>query len=156
MFPFEVGEKAHVQFDAPEMGFYALEFNVKAQTVVFKSSNVPIALEIAKRPQSMYRDRGEFYFAVPEGRRFSFFVGGERLEKVHAKVFSPSGKKVFDEPEIGGWYRVQPSSSAVETGLWRVEVSEPPSGACFEDYFVDLIGIPGLLFFSPEKYWCSL
>lgn len=154
-FPFGVGENAHVLFDAPEGGFYALEFNVKSQTVVFKSSNVPIALEIAKRPQSMYRDRVEFYFAVPEGRRFSFFVGGERLEKVHAKVFSPSGKKVFDEAEIGGWYRVQPKAEDTEAGLWRVEASPPVNGACFEDYFFDLTGVPGLMFFSPEKYWTS-
>ena len=90
---FEEGKEATVSFDAPAQGFYALDFDVKAQTVVFKSSNVPIALEITKRPQSMYRDRGEFYFAVPEaGRRFSFFAGGERLEQVYVKVFTPSGK----------------------------------------------------------------
>ena len=155
-FPFEVGKAATVSFDAPSQGFYALEFNVKVQTVVFKSSTVPIALEISKRPQSMYRDKGEFYFAVPEaGRRFSFFAGGERLEQVHVKVFTPSGKKVLDEPELGGWVRLQPSAEDAEAGLWRVEASRSPTGACFEDYFFDLTGIPGLMFFTPEKYWLS-
>ena len=155
-FPFEEGKEATVSFDAPSQGFYALEFDVKAQTAVFKSSNVPIALEITKRPQSMYRDRGEFYFAVPEkGRRFSFFAGGERLEQVHVKVFTPSGKKVLDEPELGGWARLQPAAADVEAGLWRVEASQSPTGACFEDYFFDLTGIPGMMFFSPEKYWIS-
>lgn len=155
-FPFEEGKEATVSFAAPAQGFYALEFDVKAQTTVFKSSNVPIALEITKRPQSMYRDWGEFYFAVPEkGRRFSFFAGGERLEQVHVKVFTPSGKKVLDEPELGGWARLQPAAADAEAGLWRVEASQSPTGACFEDYFFDLTGIPGLMFFSPEKYWIS-
>ena len=123
------------------------------QNVVFKSSNVPIALEFVQRPQTMYRGNGELYFASLPGRRFSLFVSGDGLEKVCAKVFSPSGKKVFEESEISGWRRVQPNAGDVEAGLWRIELSKPPTGAYFDDYFLDLSGVPGLMFLSPEKYW---
>ena len=152
-FSFDAEKEAIVSFRPSCDGFYVLEFDAGRQTVVFLSSNVPIALEMAKRPQAMYRGEGFFYFAPRKNCRFSFFVGGERLEKVSAKVFSPSGEKVFDERNIGGWCRLQPKAKDVVAGLWRVEVLQPSEGACFEDYFLDLSGIPSHMFFSPKKYW---
>ena len=56
-------------------------------------------------------------------------------------------------PEVVDKQRVQAADA--EAGLWCVEASPPANGACFEDYFFDLTGIPGLMFFSPEKYWTS-
>jgi hypothetical protein len=79
------------------------------------------------------------------------FTGGGGDELVHARIFDPSGKCVFDRDNVGItalWF----SPGTPAPGVWRLSASKASRG-CLDDYTFAVFGMPGHLFLSPGKTW---
>ena len=70
----------------------------------------------------------------------------------------PPGPRLQDEE----FYReldlsrpgLEATGEAVRQGLWAVRFDKPSAGV-FDDFTVDLVGVPGFLFLAPQKYWTA-
>ncbi len=147
--PFQ--SEGELTFTAPATATYLVEADPGQNYARPVASTHPLCLAPVKGVFPLYVYLGDLYFYVPAGtREFGVKVFGEGGESAKATVFDPSGKAVWSQDNIDAaqmYDTTRPAGAAGE--VWRVKI-EKPSGAAFEDYSVDLRGVPAILGMSPE------
>ena len=141
-----------LSFAAPAAGFYFLDANHKRLQLTLLECDAPVAVDLSDDWCNAIASTGDLYFSVPEkAPKFGFFVSGDGGEAIGVEVFSPSGRSVYRRPSVFSWQgHVEPEGA--EAGLWKAVFSRAEKGA-FEDWALDLTGLAGHVFLSPEKYW---
>ena len=148
-----IGQKGEWRFVPSAPGFYALDVDVGANAFALLSANVPVALDASKHAVGLIASEGPLFVAVPPGAdAFAVDVSGEgSAERVRAAVSDPSGRTVWSEDGIAETVRF--STAKAQSGVWRLDLRRPSSGA-FEDFRIDVRGVPGgFLFLSHDRYW---
>ena len=150
-FTFGADDLAHLTFEAPSAGFYAVSVPIGRQCFSVQETDVPIAVDVTKAPQSLFK-KGGLFLAPHTGDRFDFFAGGSGVEAVCVRIKDPDGVERFCETAAMTPMRFR--GEAVRQGLWAVRFDKPSAGV-FDDFTVDLVGVPGFLFLAPQKYWTA-
>ena len=114
------------------------------------ASDVPVAINCVAGRVGMINSLGNLFFRPAGGVPFAVTVSGDPSEKVGARLSAPNGEAVWEQKEIYRSFRHVVAEP--EEGLWTLSVLKPASGR-FEDYKLDLTGIPGHLFLCREKTW---
>ena len=136
----------------PDAGFYSFYSRCQPSPFLLTASDAPIALDCAPGRVPIINSAGRLYFRTAAGGRpFAVTVGGGTTEMVHARIFAPNGETAWDQDDIDRSFRHVVADPP--EGLWTLLLSKPSSKR-FEDYKVDLTGIPGHLFLCKEKTWC--
>jgi len=148
-------QRAEIRFTPDATGCYTLEVDVGGNAFTLLEANVPVALDTTKKAVSLIASAGDLFAAVPKGTGvFAFGVAGEGDgEAVKATVIDPTGKAVWTNGAIIQMERFTATEGqGIPGGLWQVTFGRPSKGG-FEDFHVDVLGIPGYLFLSRERYW---
>ncbi|MDD3546484.1 MAG: hypothetical protein PHG96_14160, partial [Kiritimatiellae bacterium] len=90
----------------------------------------------------------------PAGKTFhkSAFSGFNQDLEMKFKA-DPDGQEVWRKDTITVMERfTTDKDQGLKSGLWQVCFARPGKGV-FEDFHVDVLGIPGYLFLSPDRYW---
>lgn len=144
-------DKADFSFDAPAAGFYLIQCDLAAVAFTLTSADAPVALNITDGSQNLIASAGAMWFFVPANTpKLAFFVSGECVERVRAKLNDPAGAVAWDQDNISNWNKCVRDKPAA--GFWKITLARPSEG-CFEDSRYDLAGVPGFLFLSEEKTW---
>ncbi len=141
------GEEAEVGFTAPESGLYrAMVAPGRNQLQVTASSN-PVNLSTEDAPVQLHNTTGVLYFWVPEGiEQFGVVLYGENPgEGVKATLYSPAGEPVEELDNVTAARMISVENPA--GGAWSVELARPTEVG-FEDYMLELRGVPPL--FAPS------
>ena len=148
-------QRAEIRFTPAAAGYYTLEVDVGGNAFTLLEANMPVALDTTKKAVSLIASAGTLFAAVPKGTGvFAFGVAGEGDgEAVKATVSDPSGKAVWTNGAIIQMERFTATEGqGVSGGLWQVTLERPSKGA-FEDFHLEVLGIPGYLFLNRERYW---
>ena len=149
-FGFGTDDLARISLDDIPSGFYAISVPIGRQCFSVEETAVPIAIDVTRNAQNMFRHNGGLLIAPCAGNQFDFFAGGSGIEAVGVRIMDPDGVERFCDAAAMSPMRFR--CEAVRQGLWTVLFEKPTSGV-FDDFSVDLVGIPGFLFLSPQKYW---
>ncbi len=105
-----------------------------------------LALVAQERPFSFFGRPGIFYFYVPAGvADCCVLVAGSGGERVKATIYNPAGEVAGTADDICLAHRFFIHRDDASRGeIWLLR-TEPPSHYYFEDYTVDLLGIPPIL-----------
>jgi hypothetical protein len=140
-----------VAFKAPATGIYTVTCLPGGNSVAPRQSSHVLCIAQSRGCFPLHLFTGRLYFWVPPGTtEFGVKVSGEGGEAVKATVFDATGKQVWTEDNITEacmFDTVRPAKPQGE--VWSVQLDRP-SKAPFEDYFVDLRGVPPILGFSPQ------
>lgn len=148
-------ERAEIRFSPEEAGFFTLEVEVGGNAFTLLEANVPVAFDTTKKAVALIGSAGSLFAALPQGTGvFAFGVAGEGDgEAVKATVLDPSGKPVWTKDAITQMERFTATEGqGAAGGLWRLMLERPAAGA-FEDFHVEVLGAPGYLFLSRDRYW---
>ncbi|MBT3379607.1 MAG: right-handed parallel beta-helix repeat-containing protein [Lentisphaerae bacterium] len=147
--PFQ--KESTVAFRAPMTGVYTVTCKPGGNSSVPRRSSHVLCLAPSRGCFPLHGFTGRLYFWVPRGTtEFGVKVSGEGGEAVKATVFDATGTQVWTEDNITEACMFDTVRSATSQGeVWCVELARP-SAAPFEDYFVDLRGVPPILGFSPQ------
>ncbi len=138
--------------DVPAAGFYTLGADLGRHAFRLEASDVPVGIDVSKRPADVYASVGDVWFSVRGGEPFNAMVSGAGIgERVGAELFNPSGASMWREPSAL-WWRGWRGRGATEPGLWKLHLARPEDGRQ-EDCHVDVTGVAGVLFLSPDKHW---
>jgi len=147
--------RAEIRFTPDVSGFYTLEADVGGNAFALLESNVPVALDTTKKAASLIGSSGSLFAALPKGTGvFAFGIAGEGdAEAVKATVIDPSGKAVWTKDAITQMERFAATEGqGAAGGMWQLKLERPGAGA-FEDFHVEILGVPGYLFLNPGRYW---
>ena len=153
-----------VAFQAAETGTYIITcvpqygawFSVRAKKRANKSDDPKkknetnerwnIAMLAFDKPLHFFGSGGNFYFVVPAGvRNFCVLASGEGGERVKASLYDASDKLVKTQDDINLDYKfIVSRPDASQTEIWRLKTGRP-SHYYFEDYSIDLLGVPPIL-----------
>lgn len=140
-----------LSFAAPAKSFYRLQFELGTARFTMKTADAPIALDVTADSQHFIACTGSFWFWVPEEtERLVFLMNGSPGEKAHGELRNPAGASVWEEDNIKGW--TKSVCAPPQAGLWQV-ILKRPSEKGFEDFRVDVLGIPGFFFLTPDRIW---
>ena len=148
-------ERAEIRFTPEATGFYTLEVDVGANAFILQEANVPVAFDTTKKAINFIGSTGTLFAALPQGTVvFAFGVAGEGDgEAVKATVTDPSGKAVWTQDAVTQMERFTATEGqGTAGGLWQLKVERPGKGG-FEDFHVELLGVPAFLFLSRDRYW---
>lgn len=150
----DFGEELTVRFAAPHSGFYRLAVDADRNSFLLTSANVPVALDATERAISLISSQGSLFVPVPAGTAlFALEFSGSEGEGLQASVLDPSGKALWSRAQLTGIDRFTADhGEGVSGGLWQLKLERPATGG-FEDYRVDVRGVPGFLFLHPLRYW---
>ena len=143
-------EEADFSVDVPAPGFYSLHSQDKQMPFALTASDAPVAINCIAGRVGMINSTGDLFFRPAGGVPFAITVSGDPSEKVGARLSAPNGETVWEQKEIYRSFRHVVAEP--EEGLWTLSVLKPASGR-FEDYKLDLTGIPGHLFLCRGKTW---
>ncbi len=153
--PANFGEPAEVRFTPAVDGFYTLEVEVTGNAFALHEANVPVAFDTSVRGINLISSHAALYAVVPQGSGiFAFGVAGEgNEERVKATVTDASGKAVWTHPSIAAMERFTATAEqGAVGGIWQISFARPTSGV-FEDFCVELLGVPAYLFLDAGSYW---
>lgn len=151
---FELGEtefKKETSFalpSAPETGLYKLQIPGGSNWIEIKQCNQPIAkagtIDFATAA-------GDAFFHVPAGtKEFAIHLWGEGEEGSKATIFDPAGNKIWEKDNITEIEQFMATpEQAASSGVWKLRVGRA-SKAYFEDFHVELYGIPSIVSPAPE------
>ena len=146
--------KAAAEFsvEVPAAGFYSMRADLGGHSFLLAESEVPVGVDVSETPVSFMSFAGDLFFHVRGGEPFNAMVSGAgEVERVGAELFDPSGASVWREPAALWWHGWR-GRGAVAGGLWKLRLSRPVNDR-MEDFHVDMVGAPGVLFLTPEKHW---
>ena len=139
-------------FAAPETGAFSLVCDAEANCVHVDSPTHRLCLISSKTPFLLIGSEADLYFWVPGNlEEFGVRIWGWAEERVTASVFDPSGKQGWaaeNIDDIAQLYVGQPRTPG-KGEAWRIQLRRPTVGG-FEDYRVDLRGVPSVLAYSRE------
>jgi hypothetical protein len=120
-----------------------------------------VTVAASSHPVCLLGDDGAFHF-IRTAATLSFLVppgagefgvritGGGGEELVRATLFDPAGRRVWHEDAVGqARCFVGNAASPGQAGEWRLRLEKPTRGA-FEDHYVELRGVPAVLFFTKD------
>jgi hypothetical protein len=148
------GEKTEaITFTVPKAGFYTMIVDVGRRAFALNSTDVPIAADVTNDWRDGLASVSTAWISVPAGNgKFAVYASGSGGgELVGVKLNDPNGKTVWEDAEVEGW-KAYISSKKPAPGLWQFEMYRPKRGT-FEDFKIDLAGVQGYFFLTPEKYW---
>ena len=144
-------DEAEFKVAVPAAGFYTLDFNAQPSPFALTASDAPVAVDLEKRKLSVINSSGRLYFTVVDGTdAFAVIAAGSASERIRVRLFAPDGTVAWDCDGIDRTFRHTISSPM--PGMWTLLASKPTKGG-FEDYGLDLAGIPGHLFLCKGKTW---
>lgn len=136
----------------PRSGIYSLAFDVGGCAFALTAADVPVAIDCTCGDVSAIESTGRLMFVVPENaERFGVYASSQLTELVGMRVVDPNGTTKWEDMAVCGW-RGYTSGPRPTSGIWQIELMRPNVGG-FEDYQVDLVGVPGYLFLSEKGYW---
>lgn len=147
--------RVEVRFVARDGGFYLLEVDVGANAFALLEANVPVAFDATQKAASLIASTGSLFVPVPKGTGvFAFGVVGEGDgESLKATVVDPAGQEVWLKDNVTQMERFTATDGqGAAGGLWEIRVGKPTRGG-FEDFHVEVLGAPGYLFLSKDRYW---
>jgi hypothetical protein len=152
-FTVKLGEEGLGEFTAPESGLYRVRCEAGPHTVSITASSHPVCLLGEEGSFHFIHTAATFSFIVPPGTgAFGLRItGGGGEELVKASLFDPAGRQVWSEDAIGqprGF--IGQGASAGQPGPWHLRLEKPARGV-FEDHYVELRGLPPVLFFDPPN-----
>lgn len=144
------------EIEAPRPGFYDLRVDVGQQMIGILAADVPIAMTGGGHTYdvspALIAPGGSYFLLVPKtAPQFAVMAEGRDAERVTVRLSDPSGRQVDEAKDQNGWKMLFSAKRPV-AGLWRVDLLKPSAG-CFEDYSVDVFGIPPVSFLNAEKTW---
>ena len=145
------GEKAPYAFRAEETGAYRILCEGGNASVVAESAAQRLTAVSGHGPFHFFRGGGTLYFWVPAGAsEFAVkVIGGAIGESVKASIHDPAGRQVGEKDNIVKPHQFDVKRDDPSRGeAWSLRTGKPSEGV-FEDYYVDLLGIPPLLAASP-------
>ena len=139
-------------FKAKKAGFYTMTANVGSHAFGLSATSVPIAVVPNGLARTVFATQGTLYFrATPETPFIVAVSGADMTERVRAQISDPSGKKFWEQDQIGEWTAYRSESRPVD-GLWRITFGRA-KGYPFEDFSVLQQGAAPGFFLTPEKCW---
>lgn len=144
-----------VRFACPATGLYMLDVQVGANAFVLTDANVPVAIDATKKAVGLIGSAGSVFVSVPAGAGvFAFDVAGEgTAEAVAVSIADPGGTPVWTRDAVAEPERFAATEKQrTAGGLWQVSFGKPARGA-FEDFHVDVRGVPGYLFLNAARFW---
>ena len=144
-------EDTECSFVAPETGTYKLVCDAQGNCVHVDSPTHRLCIAGTNKAIPLIRTSGDFFFRVPgDVEEFGVKIFGSGDERVNAALFDPSGTQVWSKKSISvpQLYDGKPRKAGKDE-IWRLQVGKPTDGA-FEDFFIDLRGIPCVLACEPE------
>ena len=143
------GEEAEVGFTAPQSGLYRVVVAPDRNQLRINASTHPVSLSTEDAPVQLYLTTGALYFWVPEGtEQFGVVLYGENPgEGVQATLYDPAGEPIEALDNVTAARMISVENPA--GGAWRIELSRPTEVG-FEDYMLELRGVPPLLAPSAE------
>ncbi len=137
-------EKSQVfTVEVPMRGFYYMAGDAFETPFLIEEADAPVAIDV----HSPYLvlppadSAASLYFHVPNGAdRFALIVRNVS----NARLYAPSGLLAGNVNQTMEWTALQPESPI--PGLWRIDVRELERSC-----WIDLTGVPGLLWLSREK-----
>lgn len=151
------GESITVSGSAPASGFYRLDVDAGANAFLLTAANVPVALAALDGAVKFIGSEGVLYLPVPQGTElFAVDVAGSGdREGVRCLISSPEKKSLWKHDAITELQRYTAERGAEELGgLWRIRLMKPETeGLVFEDFSVDVLGVPPFLFLHPSRHW---
>ena len=144
-----------VSFDVPAGGFYRVVFGLaNSQGCELRRADVPVALEGGEKGQFFIGTPAKLYVHSEGGEPFAMqATGSGEAEPVHVVFRDPSGKVRLDRDNVCSWAGY--AEKAPGRGLWTVEVARACRGR-FEDFGIDVLTQPCILFLSEKRYWRSV
>ena len=148
-------ESTEIVFKAPRRGFYAMVLPKRAKTrFTLEKSSVPVAIDVSQGAATVAGIRAKpfsLWFQASADKRFFAFVGGSDYYRFRCALADPAGKAFFGKDMIDNVEMIDSGATPSE-GLWRFDFAKAKEPN-YDFIDVDLTGIPGLFFLSPEKYW---
>ena len=149
-------EPTVVEFEAKKAGLYELTASAYQSYFIIEAADVPLALDAHENPRMvMSPSLGPFsvWFAVPGGRDFAFVTcGSDASASYAADLFDPSGKRRDSRGRVYAWTSLPVAAEDAAAGLWRLDGREA-KGYQYWLMQLDLRGVPGYFFLSPERTW---
>jgi hypothetical protein len=148
-------ERAEIRFTPDAAGFYMLEVDVGANAFALLEANVPVAFDTTRKAVGLIGSSGSLFAALPQGTGvFAFGVSGEGDgEAVKATVVDPTGQTVWTRDAVTQMERFTATGGeGAAGGLWQLRLERPAVGG-FEDFHVELLGVPAHLFLDRDRYW---
>ena len=144
-------EPTRVAIPVRKAGFYRIAIQPGFLTLL--KSSVPLAVHAFGESVCMNGMPTSYYLSVPEkSGEFAVYASGDLGEEsIHATVRDPDGVVAWDADNVHRW-RGWRSPAQPKAGLWRIDLTRP-SASGFDDYKVEMSGLPPFLFLSAEKYW---
>ena len=97
------------------------------------------------------RAKGDVWFWHAAGVNQTAFCAGTG-EFVTVALFDPEGRQVAEWKDADKWV-FRRIDSAEPEGLWRIRLSPPSPGLCYEDANIDLKGVSPVFFLSDKKFF---
>ena len=145
-------------FSATKGGFYVLKVPETGTRFVIDKASVPVAVDNTKAKVTLAggtkdgkRQPFDLWFHTPADAAFQVVVHGSDYYRFKASVADPQGTVRFSRDLVED-AQMYVSEGTVPEGLWRIGF-EKAAKAHYDWIGVDLLGVPGLLFLTPEKYW---
>lgn len=144
------GEK-EFQISVPSAGFYRIEVIAQRSSYALTGCDAPVALDLYRGRRSMINSVGAFYIDVAkDSQPLAVTAVGSASEQVRIKLTDPSGVVVWDRDQIDRTCRHVVAKPV--SGVWKMQILRSSKGR-FEDYKIDLTGVPSHLFLSKDKTW---
>lgn len=150
--PLKEGVNDTVVFRAKRTGLHLLKVPTGWNTVTLVQADVPVGIDISSGEQDIMASAGVVYFPASGDAPFAVFAGGQnRRERLSYELRDPDGKLVASNDSLGDWDRYL-NEKGGPSGLWSLKVGKPKNGL-FEDFNLDLVGLPSVFFLSADRYW---
>ena len=144
--------KSEIKFIASKTGTYSMAFSTGANAAQITRTSHRLCISSEDAPIHFIGMTGQLYFYVPKGtEEFGVKAFGENVsEGVKITLIDASGNEVETKDNITQPYIFIANSENSNSGeIWAIKI-EKPSAASFEDYYVQLLGIPPLVSCSKE------
>ena len=148
--PFE--QECEVAFTAPETGVYRMVVRPEGNQMLITASTHPVSLSTEEKPLQLYLSTGELFFYVPAGtEEFGVVVAGAgSSEAIRIALYDPAGELVEERDNVTAAQMLHVALDEPSPGAaWKIVLSRPTDVA-WEDYTLELRGVPPLLGPSPE------
>jgi hypothetical protein len=144
--------ESEIQFTAQEKGTYKVAFSTGHNAAQIVSSSHRLCMSSEDAPIHLFGTTGEFYFHVPGGiGEFGVKVFGDSSsEAVKATLIDASGNEIETKDNITQPHVFVVNRDDAKSGeVWKLKI-EKPSAISFEDYYIQLLGIPPFISCSRE------
>ena len=140
------------EIDVVERGFYVLSNKAVRERMLIEAADVPVAVYVGDRQQLAFVSNSKtqsMWVYVPEkSNGLAFVTKGGTDSFLGASLIAPDGIAASQKPQIENWDVLQQKDPIA--GLWRIDVCKPQAGNR-KYFYVDLTGVPGLIWLSSEK-----